>query len=78
MKIGWPTKKLGEVLERVPKILGVLTRHYLKEGKYPVVDQGQSLIAGYTNNEPNAYQGELPIIIFGDHTRAVKFIDFKF
>jgi type I restriction enzyme, S subunit len=74
----YPTKKLGEVLERVQKIPSVLTRNYLRDGKYPIVDQGQFLIGGYTNDLHNLYQGALPIIVFGDHTRAVKFIDFPF
>jgi type I restriction enzyme S subunit len=47
-------------------------------GKYPVVDQGQKLIAGYSNDKSKVYQGDLPIIIFGDHTRILKYIDFLF
>ncbi len=54
------------------------TKEYLEEGKYPIVDQGQEFIGGYTNNEDIVYEGELPIIIFGDHTRCVKYIDFVF
>ena len=51
--------------------------HYLEKGKYPIIDQGKSLIAGYTNNSSLLYEN-LPVIIFGDHTLVVKFIDFKF
>lgn len=47
-------------------------------GKYPVVDQGQKLISGYSNDKSKVYQGDLPIIIFGDHTRILKYIDFLF
>lgn len=74
----WPTKKLGEILEQVPKMPGIFTKDYLKEGKYPIVDQGRSFVAGYTDNDLNIYHGGLPVIIFGDHTRAMKFIDFTF
>lgn len=51
---------------------------YSKEGKYPIIDQGQKLIAGYTDNENLVYKIDKPIIIFGDHTRSFKFIDFDF
>lgn len=51
---------------------------YLEKGVLAVVDQGQELVGGYTNDETMAYSGELPIIIFGDHTRCVKYIDFPF
>ena len=46
------------------------------KGKIPVVDQGEKLISGYTDEESNIYRGKLPVIIFGDHTRRVKYIDF--
>ena len=49
-----------------------------KSGKIPVVDQGERFITGYTNDESNLYQGGLPVVIFGDHTRRIKYIDFDF
>lgn len=50
---------------------------YADSGKYVIVDQGQNDIAGYTNLEEGVYT-EVPTIIFGDHTRAVKYIDKPF
>ncbi|EIM62763.1 restriction endonuclease subunit S [Desulfobacter postgatei] len=46
-------------------------------GKVPVVDQGHDLIAGYTNDEAY-FKGKIPIVLFGDHTRIFKYIDFPF
>ena len=52
---------------------------YLTTGKLPVVDQGQSFVAGYTNDETYKFRSEqLPVVVFGDHTKAVKFVDFPF
>jgi type I restriction enzyme S subunit len=52
---------------------------YQISGKYPIIDQGQNLIAGYTDDESRVTKIENnPIIIFGDHTRIFKFIDFDF
>lgn len=56
----------------------IQTKNYLKTGKLAVVDQGQALVGGYTNDEEAAYLGKLPVVIFGDHTRCVKYIDFPF
>ena len=53
-------------------------KDYLTEGKYAIVDQGQALIGGYTNDEVMLFTGKTPIIIFGDHTRCIKYIDFPF
>lgn len=50
----------------------------LSSGKYPVIDQGQSFIAGYCNDEAKLVNEELPLIIFGDHTRCFKYVDFPF
>lgn len=53
-------------------------KDYLESGLWSVVDQGQSLVGGYTNDETMLYNGNLPVVIFGDHTRCVKYIDFNF
>ena len=50
---------------------------YKNVGKYIIVDQGKSLIAGYTDNEDGLYT-DVPAIIFGDHTRNIKYIDSPF
>ncbi|TGK42472.1 restriction endonuclease subunit S [Leptospira andrefontaineae] len=51
---------------------------YLDQGKYPIVDQGKSLIGGYSDDESKLIKIERPIIIFGDHTKNLKYIDFDF
>ena len=48
------------------------------QGNFPVVDQGQSFIAGYTDDEEKVVRHGFPYIIFGDHTRCFKFVDFPF
>ena len=51
---------------------------FLNSGNFPIVDQGQKYIAGYTSNSSLVWKGNLPVIIFGDHTRIIKYIDFPF
>ena len=53
-------------------------RDYQKDGEYPIIDQGEKLIAGYSEDYDKVYQGDLPVVIFGDHTRVVKYVDFPF
>lgn len=50
----------------------------LPEGKYPVIEQRQEFISGYCNNECLLIKLNNPVIVFGDHTRNIKFIDFDF
>ena len=56
----------------------VQSKTYLENGELAVVDQGQELIGGYTDDENMTYSGKLPVIVFGDHTRCIKYIDFPF
>lgn len=44
----------------------------------PIIDQSTNLIVGYTDEDELTYNGKLPVIIFGDHTRNFKYIDFPF
>ena len=53
-------------------------KQYLSTGKYPVIDQGDSDIAGFTDDETLVFDGQFPIVAFGDHTRRFKKISKKF
>ena len=54
-------------------------KDYLIDGKIPVIDQGKNFIGGYTNeSDIESYNKELPVVIFGDHTLNLKYIDFPF
>ena len=64
-----------EVLKDCTKLgTKIPTNEYLKNGKYPVIDQGQSDIAGYHDSDSGLFEN-VPAIVFGDHTRAVKYVD---
>ncbi|WP_411360343.1 restriction endonuclease subunit S [Pseudidiomarina salilacus] len=58
------------------KSVQVKSSDYLRSGEVPIVDQGQKLIAGYSNNAEHYM--DIPVIIFGDHTRCIKWVDFAF
>lgn len=49
------------------------------DGLLPVVDQGQNLVSGYSDQfQKVVLAKDNPLIVFGDHTRCVKYIDFDF
>jgi len=75
----WETIPFEECLQKVKvgKNKQVMQKDYLKSGKYPIVDQGQSFIAGYTDDGKKVISDIQPFIIFGDHTRILKYIDFS-
>lgn len=53
-------------------------KEYLVEGKFPVIDQGQEFIGGYTNDETKLLDCQLPVLVFGDHTKIVKLVNYQF
>lgn len=56
----------------------ILTRSMHETGQFPVVDQGQSHIAGYSDDAEKVIYPDRACIVFGDHTRAIKLVDFPF
>jgi len=78
-KEGWEMIDFqNSVLKPKRKAKGILKKKYQSEGKFPIVDQGQNLVTGYTDDESSVYNENLPVVIFGDHTRIFKYIDFRF
>lgn len=67
--------KFTDIFEDVTKQgTKIPTNLYLETGKYPIIDQGQSEIAGYTDQIEGLFT-DIPAIIFGDHTRIIKYVD---
>ncbi len=50
---------------------------YLREGQYPIIDQGRQAIAGRWDDDKGIFR-DVPAIVFGDHTRAIKYIEEPF
>ncbi|MEW8152015.1 MAG: restriction endonuclease subunit S [Candidatus Thiodiazotropha endolucinida] len=76
---GWAETTVSKIVQMISTNKKKLAqKNYLDKGDFPVVDQGQEFIAGYSNNEALIIHGEPPFIVFGDHTRAFKFANFNF
>ena len=69
-------KEFFNVLQ--PRFEGYKQKDYQVEGKLPIIDQGNALIGGYVNEMTRRIEVERPLIVFGDHTRCVKYVDFHF
>ena len=52
----------------------IKTEQYHTIGSNVIIDQGQSDIAGYTDQTDGLFT-DVPVIIFGDHTRIIKYIN---
>ena len=76
---GWARVSLPEIYYSIsPSSNKLLSSAVQPEGEHPVVDQGQRHIAGYTNDGALLIEISGPVIVFGDHTKEIKYIDFNF
>ena len=78
LPVGWSIDIIGNQLLTIKRNGKLKTDDYELEGKFPIIDQANGFIAGYTNNEEVVQDLHLPIVVFGDHTRRVKFVNFPF
>lgn len=70
MKLHPFSKIITDVTSKFRKIK---TSKYKSEGRFRIIDQGQKKIAGFTDDESLINKTHSPIIIFGDHTRVLKY-----
>ncbi len=75
---GWEIAKVGSLLGKLKVTRKIKSSEYSDKGTIPIVDQSKNFIAGYTNDEETKIESHEPIIVFGDHTRILKLIDFPF
>lgn len=78
MKQGWEYKKFEACINKTPKPKQVKTEEYNSGTKYPIVSQEDKLISGYYDDESYVFHIDSPVVIFGDHTRVLKYVDFDF
>lgn len=78
MKKGWHTKPFEDCIEKVSYISKVQRKDFLDDGAYPIISQEDDFINGCWNNEADLFTVRTPIVVFGDHTKVLKYVDFDF
>lgn len=70
--------ELWEKISTITAGTKIQKNEFLEKWDIPVIDQSQNFISWYTNNLESKITVNKPLVIFGDHTCAVKYIDFNF
>lgn len=78
MRKGWEYKSFETCINKLPKPKQVKTSEYSSGTKYPIISQEDKLISGYYDDESYIFHIDSPVVIFGDHTRVLKYVDFDF
>ena len=71
---GWEAEKIDVLVDTVTPPKKLPTSSYAHQGAFPIVDQSQSEICGWTDNQDALIKNDLPLIVFGDHTCILKFV----
>lgn len=74
----YPMVNIMQVIEIVKPNEKIQKHEYLTSGKYPIIDQSQEYIAGYTDKDKGIITIDDSVIVFGDHTCTLKLVDFSF
>jgi len=75
MKEDWETEQFEDCLESVAYTNKIQRKDFLEVGKYPIISQEQDFINGYWDNSKDLFQVKKPVVIFGDHTPLLAYID---
>ena len=78
MKQGWKKIPFDDSIVKVKYTTKIPSNDYLEQGLYPIVSQEEGLVSGYWDNANDVFKVSTPVVIFGDHTRILKYVDFDF
>ncbi|MHA2703347.1 restriction endonuclease subunit S [Streptococcus agalactiae] len=78
-KSSWLLLPLEKIVRSIPTKNHQIKQSAIREtGRFPVVSQSQALVEGFSNDKTKILENTDSLIIFGDHTRTLKLIDFPF
>ena len=78
MKKGWQTKPFEDCIESVKYTRKIQRKDFLDDGQFPIVSQEAEFTNGYWDDEADVFKVSTPVVIFGDHTQVLKYVDFDF
>jgi len=74
----YPWYPIGSLITTVTPRVKVPKSEFNETGLYPIIDQSQTPVAGYTNDPAGLITPDKPLVIFGDHTCVVKLMETPF
>ena len=75
----WEWGRLESIVNSVPsKQYQILESEVRTSGKFAVISQSKEYSIGFTDISEKVYHHVNPVIVFGDHTTEVKYVEFDF
>ena len=76
--MAWETKDFEDCIEKVNYTNKIQRKNFLETGTFPIVSQEQEYVNGYWNDSKDVFKIIKPVVLFGDHTQVLKYVDFDF
>lgn len=77
-KENWKIKNFEDCINKVIYTNKIQKINFLTKGIYPIISQEEGKINGFWDDENDVFKIRKPIVVFGDHTRVLKYVDFDF
>jgi type I restriction enzyme S subunit len=78
MKNAWNKDAFENCIEKVAYSQKIQRKDFLTDGAFPIVSQEEDFINGYWDSEADLFKTTTPVVVFGDHTKVLKYVDFDF
>jgi type I restriction enzyme S subunit len=75
---GWDDATVEELVDTITPPKKLPTSAYSVKGKFPIIDQSQSDVCGWTDDDEALISEGLPLVVFGDHTCILKLVELPF
>lgn len=75
---GWEVSSIQNILGKIPNSNKIKSNEYAHSGLVPIIDQSSNFIVAYTSDKNATLDFHKGAVVFGDHTRVVKYIGFSF
>lgn len=74
----WPLAAIKEIAKTITPPAKLQTSEYRESGQFPIIDQSQEFIAGWTDHADAVIDPADGLVVFGDHTCVIKYVDRPF
>ncbi|ELJ8586028.1 restriction endonuclease subunit S [Vibrio cholerae] len=75
---GWKDSVIENIIGKGPSAKKIPTKEYGNEGTIPIIDQSKDFICGFTCDASKKITPDIAHVIFGDHSRTVKLVNFEY
>lgn len=75
---GWEIRPFEQCIQKVKYTSKIPRQDFKVSGRFPIISQEEDFINGYWDSPADVFHISNPVVLFGDHSRHLKYVDFDF